>query len=382
MDIWLYALILSAFLVSSVLLFKNFKGKKKSKQHFPELETYLASLSDLLKNKEDASVSQLLEALPLSLETIDTHLAFGEYLRRRGEVDKAVAVHNHIVDAKLSDMAVCQATLALALDFKQSGLFDRAESLLKSVLSQLDKQSDKTRGHEFKWTLRTKALNTLVDLYQEGQEWEQAITAIDDLRDLQATARSKVSAARQAHFCCELALAAKDDQVEAKRWLERALLCDPNHVRAALLKNSLMLEGVSSAHHKPFRSWEKLLTDAPEIWKTLNKMALPNAARVQLNEAVVAVFKKTETLYLAEPTIRYLTDQGRLAESRKLLSDTLAKHGVYRSFDSVIDAVPDAKFAPMVDDLVSMIQPVLTCKKCGFETVEFFWCCPTCKDWR
>ena len=99
---------------------------------------YFQGLNHLLNERPDLAVETFIKALPVDDETIDTHLALGTLVRRRGEVDKAIRIHQNVLARKdLTRENKVQAELELARDYLQARLHDRSEHLLDDLVHKL-----------------------------------------------------------------------------------------------------------------------------------------------------------------------------------------------------------------------------------------------------
>ena len=122
---------------------------------------YFQGLNHLLNERPDLAVETFIKALPVDDETIDTHLALGTLVRRRGEVDKAIRIHQNVLARKnLTPENKVQAELELARDYLQAGLHDRAEHLLDDLVHKAE--------------VRRTALGHLLEIYQRERDWKQA----------------------------------------------------------------------------------------------------------------------------------------------------------------------------------------------------------------
>jgi lipopolysaccharide biosynthesis regulator YciM len=129
---------------------------------------YLKGLNFLLNEQTDQALEHFLEMVRVDDKTIETHFALGSLFRRRGEVDRAIRIHQNIIARP--DLAAeqrDQALYSLAKDYLHAGLLDRAENLF-SRLSQ---------GSRY----QVQALESLCRIYEQEKEWERAIDAAEKL---------------------------------------------------------------------------------------------------------------------------------------------------------------------------------------------------------
>ena len=184
---------------------------------------YGQGLNYLLNEEPDKATEVLVQLVEVDPDTVELHLALGSLFRRRGEVDRAIRVHQNIIArSRLSDPLRNQATLELGRDFLKAGLFDRAEKLFDSLLGRHENEQ--------------AVCQHLVDIYQQEKEW---VKAIDVARRI-AGSDPQHWKIRIAHYYCELgdAALARGDHAQALVQAERARCEDAGCVRALLLRAS------------------------------------------------------------------------------------------------------------------------------------------------
>lgn len=195
--------------------------KRKSRARAQFNSAYGQGINYLLNEEPDKATEVLVQLVEVDPDTVELHLALGSLFRRRGEVDRAIRVHQNIIArSRLSDGLRHQATLELARDFYKAGLLDRAEQLFNSLLEQ---------GVD-----EPVVCQHLVDIYQQEKEW---VKAIDIAQRVVGTDPGHWKI-RIAHYHCELgdAALAQGDYAQALVEAERARCVDGACVRALLLK--------------------------------------------------------------------------------------------------------------------------------------------------
>src|SRR5690606_16744100 len=158
-------------------------------------------------------------------ETVETHFALASLFRRRGEVDRAIRIHqNLIARPSLSRVHREQALYELGEDYMRAGLFDRAESLFVEI--------SKAGAYV------PSALRHLMAIYEQQSDWDQAIAAAQRLELVDGRSQRRVIA----HYWCELAgLAAEAGQRRrALQFVQKAQATDPGSARAGMLKGELL----------------------------------------------------------------------------------------------------------------------------------------------
>ncbi|HEY5790949.1 MAG TPA: lipopolysaccharide assembly protein LapB, partial [Gammaproteobacteria bacterium] len=185
---------------------------------------YFRGLNHLLNERPDKAIEVFIRMLEAEGETAEIHLALGSLFRRRGEVDRAIRLHQNLVARpSLTAAQRGEALLELGLDYTRAGLYDRAEAIFQDLVEM--------RAHG------VRALKELLEIYQQEKEWQKAI---DTARRLASETGTDLRAL-VAHFNCELAeLAQAAGAAERALGLARkALGTDADCVRASLLLGDL-----------------------------------------------------------------------------------------------------------------------------------------------
>src|SRR6476646_100260 len=151
-------------------------------------KAYFKGLNFLLNEQQDQAIDAFIEAVQNDPDTSELHFALGNLFRRRGEYERAVRVHEHLLSrGDLSRAERHRAQHALALDYLKAGLLDRAEEALR-----------KLEGSAFEG----QALLALLSIYERSRDWTQAA---DIARRLEESGQGNFSS-RRAHYLCELAM--------------------------------------------------------------------------------------------------------------------------------------------------------------------------------
>ena len=203
--------------------------KKQSTEFIPYAsKSYFQGLNYLLNEQPDKAVDAFIDSLDVNKNTLETHLALGKLMRKQGQVDRAIRIHQNLLARPLLDNTQQhQIHLELGRDFMAAGLLDRAEMLLKEVIAESAE-------------LRNTAQRFLLDIYQDEREWKKAIRlgeALLSSRFFKTTNNRLPMMKMIAHFYCELAEEGMQEGNEAgcKKNLEQALIIDKSSLRASLL---------------------------------------------------------------------------------------------------------------------------------------------------
>ncbi|NNM59722.1 MAG: lipopolysaccharide assembly protein LapB [Legionellales bacterium] len=359
------------------LVWNNGRQKSQGNSYNPFSEDYLLGLNYLLGEQPDKAVDIFIKLLEVDSETVETHLALGHLFRRRGEVDRAIRIHqNLIAKPQLSKKQRTQATLALGEDYLRAGVLDRAERLLLDVV----------QSGEF----QIPALKMLLDIYEQEKEWVRAIQTAEKYQQVS----NEPLFARIAHYNCELAIDSRlrFGSEQAAKYLKLALVSDKNCVRASLLQGSWDMEQQDYKQAikcfrrvadqdiwflteviKPLGECYEKLGQSEEYYQLLHRyqnqaprlsLVLVLSERILQEQGALAASEfVTEQLY-AKPSLSGLS---RLIELQKLLSADTAKYNLQLLFN--------------ITQQLIMLKPVYRCENCGYAGKVLHWQCPSCRQW-
>ncbi len=355
---------------------------------------YYRGLNYLLDGRPDGAIDHFISALEVNSETLETHIALGNVLRRRGEVDRAIRIHqNLLARPDLPRVQMHLAHLELARDYIGAGLLDRAERLLLDLVTESDEQRDVSRQH-------------LLEIYRSESEWAQAIEQAQALLPRKGLLRSaspelhlsgQSVAVQMAHFYCELALelSASGNIDEARKALVRALESDSGCARAALELGKL--EAAAGNHKRAIEALSRVESQdpdfLPEAIPPLRESYRALAEEQALAEYLSSCFDKhPSTPLMIAVADDILRDRGSDA-ARDFLASRLARVPSLRGLLKLIrlQQKPPATDTPEPTDSLSMLsmlldrlieeRPAYRCEHCGFSAKHLLWFCPGCKYW-
>jgi lipopolysaccharide biosynthesis regulator YciM len=348
--------------------------------------SYYRGLNYLINEKPDQGIEAFVNALEVNSVTLDTHIALGNLMRRRGEVDRAIHIHqNLLARASLSHEQQHSAHFELARDYQKAGLLDRAERLLLDLVSEAPE-------------LRQKTLVLLTDIYDEEREWQQAIDAGQKLvprrRIGQRSFAQTTMARRLAYYSCELARSALDsgDSAETTRQLKRALGFDRECVRAGLLEAELRLQ--QGDPRRAIVVLERIAAQSPRFLVVVLPVLSRCYEQLQdlpgLHRYLEAFLEKYQSTGVVLQIVDDFERQGECERAADFLAQQLKLHptllGMSRmvkiNLDTATDDVRDK--LSVLQSLIAQLadcKPVYRCDDCGFSGRQLHWQCPSCKNW-
>lgn len=326
-------------------------------------------LNQLLNEQQDRAIDSFIEAVQNDPDTSELHFALGNLFRRRGDYDRAVRVHEHLLArGDLNQKDRDRAQHALALDFLKAGLLDRAEAALR----QLEHSA-----------FADEARQALLGIFERARDWPQAIAMAEQLDKEHAGAYQT----RLGHFFCEMAAAAikRQDLEAAAQLLQRAHTRAPDAARPRV-----EMAALQQLQQQPALALDTLLALVAEHPPALPLVAHPIAQLAQQTGRAEAV---RALLQHAQPTPPSLDVTEAIAH---LSADPAAARDTYmRHLENEASLVVAARWlageplgGPQQQALIQRAldqatQPLkrYRCAACGFEAKQYFWQCPGCQNW-
>jgi lipopolysaccharide biosynthesis regulator YciM len=368
-------------LVPSAALFGWVIGRRGGERHSDSQvsklsTTYFRGLNYLLNEQPDKAIELFLHIAELDKETFETQVALGHLFRRRGEVDRAIRLHQALVQRNdLSDAQKVQAMLALGEDYMRSGLLDRAETVF-SDLAKIDQRAP-------------QALKHLIGIYQAERDWPKAIENANRYEAATGEPMGKLIA----QFECELAerLRGNGDIEGARAAVARAYQADSTAVRAGMIEGRIDLEaGNDGAAIRAFERAARHDADyLPEILPPLlaayERVGDTSGARAFLSEMSEHYRGISPVLALT----RLVENEDGVAAARAYLAQQLKDRPSVRGEAALIDltlaeqADPTATLHDLkhITDQLLVRNPSYRCTRCGFGARSHHWQCPSCKEW-
>jgi len=330
----------------------------------------------LLDDRPDLDVDRFIEALPTDDSSIDTHLTFGAVVRRRGELDKAIRIHQNLLARRqLSAENRALAELELARDYLGAGLLDRAEQLLRDLVD---------RGGA---TDRV-VLEHLLEVYQRERDWGRAIEIGTQI----VRRGDREGRAALAHFHCELAEQARErgDDGDARHQLKQARQHDRACPRIGLLLADIELAGGDRARARAALQDVAKATPAlaGETIEAYRRACDARDERAELRRFLEQALATSQDPRLAAALAQCYQDDGDVQRAEQLLVDQLGRHPSVAGLRSLVafgveQDSPNRHAHAMLafaDDVLAR-RASYRCGNCGFAGKRLLWQCPGCRKW-
>ncbi|AJQ99615.1 MULTISPECIES: lipopolysaccharide assembly protein LapB [Hafnia] len=339
---------------------------------------YVAGVNFLLSNQQDKAVDLFLDMLKEDSNTVEAHLTLGNLFRSRGEVDRAIRIHQALMEsASLTFDQRLLAVQQLGRDYMAAGLYDRAEEMFNQLVDEQD--------------FKVSALQQLLIIHQATSDWQKAIDVAEKLVK-QGKDQQRIEIA---HFYCELSLQAmgSDDLERGMALLKKAASADKNCARV-----SVMLGRIYIAKDEPAKAVDALAQVLDQD-KDLVSEVLPmmHDCYQQLNQpeqwlAFLRRCVEENTGAAAELMLAEVLEQNEGIEAAQVyVGRQLQRHPTMRTFYRLMDyhlaEAEEGRAKESLQLLRDMVgeqirtKPRYRCMKCGFTAHTMYWHCPSCRAW-
>lgn len=372
--VWLL-LVFAALLSAWWLGFYSRKKRAEAKLNLPR--DYLVGLNYVLNEETDKAVDVFIKMLEVDSQTVETHLAVGKLFRRRGEVDRAIRIHqNLIARPQLDKFYREQSLFELGQDYLSAGFLDRAERVFLEIVEVKE--------------YSVPALKALLDIYQQEKDWKNAIIFAQRL----SIATQKNMQHVIAHYYCELSEAAyqKGESERANHYIKEALEADAQCVRASLLQAKLdMAQGEPKA---ALRSLKRIKDQNPDYLSEAIEALAACYEALGEEQKMVAYLMRVLEKYPRVPVVLILSERIRKWKGDKVaanfVADYVRRYPSVRGLNLFINlylsctegrAREDLNLVHNLTKKLLSNQPDYQCISCGFSGKSLHWQCPGCKQW-
>ena len=339
--------------------------------------SYFKGLNFLLNEQPDKAIEAFIEVVKVDPQTIELHFALGSLFRRRGEVERAIRMHQNLVErADLEEEQRLNALFELAQDYLKAGLLDRAEELFVKL--------ENTAHAE-------PALKCLLEIYEQEKDWQKAIGVAGKLEGLTGRSHQK----EIANFYCELA---SNEIIHSRPGAARPFLAEAlAHHRLSIRANLLLgeLEMSLANAEAAIEAWKRIESQNPAYLALVAEKLLAAFTRLDRIEEGLNLLRG----YLAKyPSLDLLNTvfQGTLEtegpdEAYRLVRDELRRNPTLLGLDKLLEAqlleapLERRRDLELIKELVHQHTRGLAmykCDSCGFRARQFYWHCPACAAWE
>ncbi len=354
------------------------RGTVRSMRSSRPPSDYFRGLNYLLNEQQDEAIEVFIRLVEVDSDTIETHLALGSLFRRRGEVDRAIRLHqNLIARPNLSPDNRSFALLELARDYMRAGVLDRAEGLFSELVRK--------RAHV------VESSRQLLRIYEREQEWHAAIETAHKLQRRSGHAMGDVVA----HYWCELADAERRaGRTRAARNLaSKALGADPRSVRASILEGDLAM--AERRYRQAVRAFRRVESqDAAFLPEVIDRLleALERAENATVLASYIDELRgRYNGFSVVQAATRLIREREGDDAAREFLRAQIMRRPSLRGLREW--AAWELEYASersrsgtevvldMLDQLIAS-KPIYHCHQCGLQGKVLHWQCPSCREWN
>ena len=339
--------------------------------------SYLSGLNFLLNEQPDKAIDSFVEAVRIDPQTIELHFALGSLFRRRGETERAIRIHQLLVDREdITEEQRLQALGELGQDYLKAGLLDRAEAVFIRL-----------RGSR----ADALALRYLLEIYQQEKDWAKAIEVAGSLPEHESLMwRTEV-----ANFHCELAAGAMANSLlnEAEVHVDAALAVNPRCVRASLIRGDIFV--AQGRDQDALLAWKRIENQDPVYLALAAERIMDACGRLgRLDEGqqlLRAWLDNHASIDLLDELFHWEMDKQGPKAAYDLVREELRRNPTLLGLDKLLEAavltVPTEQRSDV--ELVKQLIHGHTrkvaryrCETCGFKARQFHWRCPACGGWE
>ena len=336
--------------------------------------SYFQGLNFLLNEQPDRAIEAFVDAVNVDPQTVELHFALGALFRRRGETERAIRMHQNLVDREdLPQDLKLKALAELGQDFLKAGLLDRAEAIFDKLRGTVEEEDAK---------------RNLLEIYQLERDWAKAIAIAAELPDV-------ASQKEIAEYYCELAAAEmmRSRRDLARQHLQTALERNRKCVRASLLQGDL--EAQEGNDVAAIDWWQRIEQQDPVYLALVAQRLLDAYRRLDRRDEGLQLLRgyleRYPSLDLLDVVFQLVLESDGADAAYRLVRDELKRNPTLLGFDKLLEArllvAPPEARADL--DLAKGIVQGYTrrlaryqCDNCGFKARQFYWRCPACGGWE
>lgn len=336
--------------------------------------SYFQGLNFLLNEQPDKAIDAFLEVAKVDSQTVELYFALGNLFRRRGETERAIRMHQSLLDLpEIEESIRLHALLELGQDFLKAGLLDRAEEIFNKLLGT---------------SYELEAKRNLLEIYQLGKEWQKAIDIARELPEI-------ASQREVAEYYCELAAGEimRSSPETARRYLDVAVQENRKCVRASILQGDLLVQ--EGKHQEAIAIWQGIEQQDPTYLALVAQRLLEAYRRLsRLPEGVAllgAYLERYPSLDLLDVVYQLVLESEGNEAAYRMVRTELQRNPTLLGLEKLMSArLPlasnevrgDVELAKTIVQGYTRRLSRYRCNSCGFKARQFYWRCPACGGWE
>jgi len=374
----LICLLLPIAALSGWYLGKRSQGNTHQPKNSTLSSDYYVGLNFLLNEQPDKAVDAFIRMLEVSPDSVETTLALGNFFRRRGEVDRAIRVHQGlIIKPHLTPKQRSQSLLELARDYMRAGVYDRAEDLLLEITNSV--------GHHLDVSLRH-----LNDIYEREKDWKKAIDVAVHLQSITEQSRAR----EIAHYYCELAENAwSQGKIKLTfKYLKQGLHYDQNCARISLMEGNF--EKKLGKYSQALLAYKRIefqdVAFLPEALMMIIECYAHLPEKEELHDYLDHLIQKSPSISIVLAKAEKMKEREGQQSAAHMLTHFMHKHPSIRGIKHLIEFHLARVVGEVRNELLMLKshieqllekKPVYRCSCCGFACKLLHWQCPSCRQW-
>ena len=357
-------------------------GRWIDRRKIQESPHYILGLNFLVSNQIDLAIEELTKAAGVDAPALEIHLILGNLYRERGQVSKAIQLHQSLLQRpSLTAMEQAYVLLCLGLDFKRGGFVDRSFQAFTEV-TRLDP------GNQY-------ALLNLEKLHEEQQQWQEAHAIRQRLADSASDGEKPRDQSILAFLENELGLQAVREHLsdQAIHHFETALDLDNQTIPASLNLGDVYMSQKDT--RKAIAIWEQIIRTAPErsylAFKRLEHAYETLGQSTRFAELCQQLIETNPQDWRARLSLgQHFAGHGHSSQALDLFFESLVHNphalavhqAIWRSLAALaFNPSLVRQYIELTHDAVFYLDPHV-CIRCRYRSTELLWQCPQCHEWN
>ncbi len=340
-------------------------------------QSYFKGLNFLMNEQPDKAIEAFVDVIKVEPQTIELHFALGNLFRRRGEIMRAIKMHQSLLERDdLDEEQKLYTLFEIAQDYLKAGLLDRAEESFSKLEGTMYAES---------------SLKFLLEIFEQEKDWLKAVATAERLAKLSGQSLQK----EIANFYCELASQEMMNSKvgDARQHLDDALSVHRRCVRSNVLLGDL--EAGQGRFEEAISAWKRIESQSPDHLCLVSRKMLDAFDRMERFEEGLRLLKGYLSSYPSVELLNVVFDaelkSHGMESAYHLVRDELRLHPSLMGLDRLLEAqlmeapIERRKDLELIKNLVHQHAQYLAqyrCESCGFNAKQFYWHCPACGGWE
>ena len=359
---------------------KRYRNRQKPQQK-NLASHFVKGINYLLNEEPDKALNFFLNHADIDEYTAETFLLLGNSFRNRGEVDRALKVHQNLMARpNLSRPQKEAAMMALGKDFLAAGMLDRAEKVFKELLSTKPKNA-------------ADAYLSLRKIYEQLKDWPQAIEVTQCIESKAKNPQLRIIA----HYYCEMASAelGKGNLYLVEDYLSQAKKSYKNLARIKIIQGDIAVH--EGNYSKALTIYQGVISEEVQLISMLFDTLMQVANKIgdcdKIYRFLMEHYKKSQDINILEHLLKLACQSSQYDDELKQILEEDLHHKKLSIYSILKSTQLLARFSPETEDKqpLKLIEHALhnhlveqlhfRCQHCGYKMNDYLWRCPVCHHW-